>query len=1521
MSSRLPPAQGLYLPEFEHDSCGVGFICHMKGRASNKLVSDALQILENMDHRGACGCEPDSGDGAGILIRMPDAFLRRKCSELGFTLPKLGGYAVTQVFLPSEPVMRAACEQMLERTATQYNLVVLGWRDVPVNSDALGPTPRRVEPKIRQMFLAPSESFFNKADFDRRLYLVRQRVENVIEFGAEFTPEARSAFYICLMSANRLVYKGMLTALQLRRYFPDLAEPDFESALAIVHSRFSTNTFPSWDRAHPYRYLAHNGEINALRGNRNWMRARYGSLQSDIFGDELQKMFPIVTESGSDSATLDNALQFLCVNGRSLPHAVLMLIPEAWQHNNLMSEDLKAFYEYHACIMEPWDGPASIAFTNGSLIGAVLDRNGLRPSRYYVTNDDHVIMASEVGVLPVPPENIARKWRLQPGKIFLIDMQKGRIVDDQEIKQELVDRRPWKTWVRENMVELDDLPDPSFVPQPDHDTLMTRQHAFGYTVEDVSVLMSPMIVTGQEPLGAMGNDVPLACLSDKPQLLYGYFKQLFAQVTNPPLDANFESLVTSLNTYLGREGNLLSEMPKHAHLVKLTTPIMSNAELAKLREITVKDMKSATLSMVFHAADGVGGLEKAVDELCAKAAAAVRDGATIVILSDRALDKDNVPIPALLATSAVHHHLIREGIRTQCGLVIETGEARETHHFCLLIGYGAGAINPYVAFETIADLHWSGLLPKDLSLEKATKNYIKAAGKGIIKVASKMGISTVQSYRGAQIFEAIGISQKVIDKYFTHTPSRIQGVDLAIIATEALARHHRGFPMNKVDHATLDQGGFYQWRKGEEYHLWNPDTVAKMQQAVRINSAATWKEYAKLVNDESRNHCTLRGLLLFKKGTPIPIEEVEPAKEIVKRFVTGAMSLGSISTEAHENLAIAMNRIGGKSNTGEGGEDPRRFTPDPDGSLRRSAIKQVASGRFGATIEYLVNADELQIKMAQGAKPGEGGQLPGHKVNAYIGKLRHSTPGVGLISPPPHHDIYSIEDLAQLIHDLKNSNPQARVSVKLVSEVGVGTVAAGVAKAKADHILISGDSGGTGASPLTSIKYAGVPWELGISEAHQVLLMNGLRGRVVLQTDGQIKTGRDVAIAILLGAEEVGFATAPLIASGCIMMRVCHLNTCPVGIATQDPELRKKFAGKPEHVINFMFFVAEELRTYMAEMGFRTVNEMVGRADMLEPADVSKHWKAKNVDLSPLLFKPPVMKGDTLYHTQTQDHGLVKALDNKLIELARPAIDRGEKVSHELAIKNINRTVGTTLSGEVAKKYGLAGLPDGTIHFKFNGSAGQTFGGFLAKGVFFELEGDCNDSLGKGLSGGVIAVYPPKKSTFKAEQNIIAGNVVCYGGIAGEVYIRGVAGERFCVRNSGVHAVVEGVGDHGCEYMTGGRVVVIGATGRNFAAGMSGGIAYVYDDMGTFRELCNLDQVEIEKPEKPEDIWMIRRLLENHVKYTGSPVAREILGNWDRDYKFFVKVMPTDYRRVMENQARIEEEARSQSQRQAGQVK
>jgi glutamate synthase domain-containing protein 2/glutamate synthase domain-containing protein 1/glutamate synthase domain-containing protein 3 len=1585
----MPAAQGLYDPANEHDNCGFGFIASIKNKPSHDLVDNALTMLENMEHRGACGCEPDSGDGAGILVGTPDKFFRREATRLGFKLPKAGEYAVAMCFLPHDMVARQECEAKLNELLKAADMQVLGWRDVPHKPEHCGPTPRSMLPKIRQAFVSYTEGFYNKADFNRRLYLIRQQVENFVEYGNAH-PESKAFFYVNLMSTNRMVYKGMLTAHQLRQFYPDLSDPDFQSAFAIVHSRFSTNTFPSWRLAHPYRYLAHNGEINTLRGNRNWMKARYGSLQSERFGDELNKLFPILSDTSSDSATLDNTLQFLVVNGRPVEHAVLMLIPEAWQNNALMDPDLKAFYEYHACLMEPWDGPAGVAFTDGTKIGAVLDRNGLRPARYCITKDDHLIMASEAGVLPVPAKDIVKKWRLQPGKMLLIDLQKKKIIDDQKIKQELVDKRPWKKWVDECMVALESLPEPansdgvtkrrsdeanetSSLRHSVSSSLLRLQHSFGYTNEDLRMLMYPMAATGQEAIGSMGTDTPLACLSDKPQLAFNYFKQLFAQVTNPPLDAIREEMVTSLFTWLGREGNLLSETPENARLVKLKSPIITNQELAKLKSLDREGFKAVTLPITFNAADGEEGMARAVDALCEAAAKAVKDdGATILILSDRGVDANTCAIPSLVATGAVHHHLIREGTRTLAGLVVETAEAREAHHFCLLIGYGAGAVNPYLALDTIADLHADGMFPADLKLDYAIKNYLKAANKAILKVASKMGISTVQSYRGAQIFEAIGLGASVVEKCFAGTASRIGGIGLDVLAKEALMRHRRGFPPIDVQtEDMLDTGGQYQWRRDGETHAWNPITVARLQHAVRsakvdlsfeakaFRDLATdkdadgvvidpvtgknegdgaskparnpsffrpdvfklFKDYSSAVNDESRSRATIRGLLEFTGGSPIPIEEVEPATEIVKRFATGAMSFGSISKEAHETLAIAMNRIGGRSNSGEGGEDADRFNKDSNGDWRRSAIKQVASGRFGVTSEYLVNCEQVQIKIAQGAKPGEGGQLPGHKVDEYIAKVRHSTPGVGLISPPPHHDIYSIEDLAQLIHDLKNANHTGTVSVKLVSEVGVGTVAAGVAKAKADHIVISGDGGGTGASPLTSIKYAGLPWELGLSETQQILVMNGLRGRVRLQTDGQIKTGRDVAIAALLGAEEVGFATAPLIAAGCVMMRVCHLNTCPVGIATQDPELRKKFTGTPEHVINFMFFIAEEVREYMAQLGFRTWNEMVGRVDKLKFADVGEHWKAKHLQLDKVLFKPEVRKGDTIYCTMKQDHGIELALDNELIKQSAPvltfagAASAAPKVRGEFPVKNTSRTIGTMLSGAVAKKFGFDGLPQDTIRFKFLGSAGQSFGAFLAKGITLELEGESNDYVGKGLSGGRIAVYPPADAGYKADGNIIAGNVICYGAIAGEIYLRGVVGERFCVRNSGASAVVEGVGDHGCEYMTGGRVVVIGPTGRNFAAGMSGGIAYVYDDNAQFPKLCNMEMVELSALENDDDVETLKRLLTNHAELTGSTKAKDILANWEKESRYFVKVMPTDYRRVYHQLKEIEARAAKLAQR------
>lgn len=1495
-----PPKQGLYDPQFEKDSCGVGFVANLDGTRTNHIVRQALEVLTNLRHRGACGCDPESGDGAGILLQIPHEFLSDQCAEIGIELPNLGEYGVGMVFLPPNPEHRRSCEEILEEVIREEGQRFLGWRDVPVDSSAIGRVAHEAEPFIRQVFVGKNP-VMDQQQFERKLYVIRRRVTTRIEGSGM---EDVHYFYISSLSSRTLIYKGQLMARQMAAFYLDLNDTSIKSGLALVHSRFSTNTFPSWRLAHPFRYLAHNGEINTLRGNRNWMRARTATLASELYGDDLKKLFPIVTETGSDSATLDNALEFLIQGGRSLPHAVMMLIPEAWSKDIRMDPDKKGFYEYHACMMEPWDGPASIAFTDGTSIGAVLDRNGLRPSRYVVTRNHLVVMASEVGVLDIPPEEVLYKGRLQPGKLFLVDTEQGRIVDDRELKSSISRQRPYREWVEANRIELQHLPAPKEPPVANRESLLQRQQAFGYTVEDLRILMAPMAKDGEEAVGSMGTDTPLAVLSNHSQLLYNYFKQLFAQVTNPPIDSIREEMVMSLESYIGGEGNLLSETPEHCRMLKLECPILTDVELAKIREIRTGHFRAVTLPMTFPVAGQESGLELAVEELCRKASEAVQQGYSILVLSDRGVDAINAPIPSLLATSAVHHHLIREGTRTRVGIVVESGEAREVMHFALLIGYGAGAINPYLAFETLADMVRQNLFAPELTVEKAYKNYIKSINKALLKIIAKMGISTIQSYRGAQIFEAIGLNTRLVEKYFTGTPSRVEGVGIEVLARESLARHRKGYPDERVSNSLLDVGGQYQWRREGEYHLFNPETVAKLQVATRQGSYKTFKEYSDLINNQSKNLCTLRGLLKFKKGKPVPIEDVEPAQEIVKRFATGAMSFGSISKEAHENLAIAMNRIGGKSNTGEGGEDPARYQRDPNGDWRRSAIKQVASARFGVTTEYLVNADDLQIKMAQGAKPGEGGQLPGHKVDKFIAKVRHSTPGVGLISPPPHHDIYSIEDLAQLIYDLKNVNPQARISVKLVAEVGVGTIAAGVAKAHADVVLISGHDGGTGASPLTSIKHAGIPWELGLAETQQILVMNDLRGRIIVQTDGQLKTGRDVAIAALLGAEEFGFSTAPLVASGCIMMRKCHLNTCPVGVATQDPVLRKKFSGKPEYVINFFFYVAEELREIMAELGFRTVSDMVGHVEMLDTQDAIDHWKARGLDFSSILYKPDVPKRIATHCVTTQDHGLENVLDLQLIEECRGAIGHQAQVELDLPIQNTHRAVGTMLSGEIAKRYGNAGLPEDTIRIKFTGSAGQSFGAFLAHGVTLTLEGDANDYVGKGLSGGKMVIYPPKNATFIPEENILIGNTVLYGATGGEAYFRGVAGERFAVRNSGAHTVVEGVGDHGCEYMTGGVVVVLGKTGRNFAAGMSGGIAFVLDEEGTFASLCNQNMVDLEPVVDPRDVEALKRLVENHYALTGSAPARRVLDDWKAALAKFVKVMPVDYRRVLEQMER-----------------
>jgi len=1516
-----PDAIGLYDPRHEHDACGVGFVVDVKGRKSHAIVTQALQLLMNLAHRGACGCETNTGDGAGILIQTPDRFLRKVAPA---PLPPAGEYGVGLVFLPKDAAARSALEALFARIIAEEGQQLLGWRDVLTDDRAVGPSAVAVEPCFRQIFIAQGDlgrapertsrltaGTDTRARFERKLYVIRKRVEHEAD-ALPLDPAARKAFYVPSLSSQTLIYKGMLTAGQIAPMFPDLSDPDVESALALVHQRFSTNTFPAWPLAHPYRYIAHNGEINTLTGNINWMRARQGLLRSDVLGDDLQKILPIIREGGSDTATFDNVLEFLVMTGRSLPHAVLMMIPEPWSGHESMAPELKAFYEYHSSLMEPWDGPASIAFSDGTVIGAVLDRNGLRPSRYIVTKDGLVIMASEVGVLDVPPEDIILKERLHPGRIFLVDTARGRIVSDEEVKRELAQAQPYQEWLK-NLIDIDDLDPAPYLPPPSHETVTRRQQLFGYTHEDLRLLMAPMALAGEEAIGSMGTDTSLAVLSNRPRLLYDYFKQVFAQVTNPPLDAIREELVTSMESTIGPEGNLLDPRPESCRQIKIKYPVIDNDQVARLRHVYDPGFRTTRVPMLFDLSADGHGLMKALDELNRRASAAVDAGYTILILSDRDADRTRAPIPSLLATASVHHHLVRQGTRTRCALVVESGDAREVHHCALLLGYGAGAVNPYLAFETLDDMIRQRMLV-GTTHEKAVKSYIKALNKGILKVMSKMGISTLQSYCGAQVFEAVGLDRAFVDTYFTRTASRIGGIGLDAIAEEVRRRHERAFPTRPVGEHDLEWGGEYQWRRDGEYHLFNPDTVFKLQHATRSGQYAIFKEYSRLVDDQSQHLCTLRGLLeLRPAATPLPIDEVEPVESIVRRFATGAMSYGSISQEAHETLAIAMNRIGGKSNTGEGGEDPARYVPDPNGDLRRSAVKQVASARFGVTSEYLVNADDLQIKMAQGAKPGEGGQLPGHKVYPWIAKVRYATPGVGLISPPPHHDIYSIEDLAQLIYDLKNSNPRARIHVKLVALAGVGTVAAGVAKAHADVVLISGHDGGTGASPLTSIKHGGVPWELGLAETQQVLMMNNLRDRITVQVDGQLKTGRDVVIAALMGAEEFGFATAPLVVSGCIMMRVCHLNTCPVGVATQDPELRKKFTGRPEFVINFFRFIAEEVREHMAKLGFRTMDEMIGRVDRLDYHRAVEHWKAKGLDFSAILHQPERPADAPRRKVVEQDHGLATALDNEIIARCRAAIDRKVPVELSLPIRNVNRTVGTLLGYEVTTRWGGEGLPDGTIRLHFTGSAGQSFGAFLPRGIAMTLEGDANDYIGKGLSGGHLVVYPPKKSTFLAEQNIIIGNVALYGATSGEAYFCGLAGERFAVRNSGALAVVEGVGDHGCEYMTGGQVVVLGTTGRNFAAGMSGGVAYVLDRSGQFARDCNTAMVDLERLDEPEDVALVRRLVANHVKHTSSRLGERLLNRWEQTVKQFVKVMPRDYRRVLVAQAKAAAAGRAAS--------
>ncbi|MEW8432943.1 MAG: glutamate synthase large subunit [Candidatus Thiodiazotropha sp.] len=1537
----LPPKQGLYDPANEHDACGVGFVANIKGVKSHETIRQGLEILDRLTHRGAVGADPKAGDGAGILLQIPDAFFR---GVADFELPPQGGYAIGMVFLPQNEASRAECEETIEALIAGEGQQLIGWRDVPVNNSGLGESVVPTEPVVRQVFVARGESCNDQDAFERKLFVIRKQIENRIR---QTEMEGGNAFYFTSFSSRTLVYKGMLLANQVGEYFLDLQDDRMQSALALVHQRFSTNTFPTWDLAHPFRMIAHNGEINTLRGNVNWMSARKNSMASEVLGEDLEKIWPLIPEGQSDSACFDNALELLVAGGYSLAHAMMMLIPEAWGGNKLMDKERRAFYEFHAALMEPWDGPAAVAFTDGRQIGATLDRNGLRPARYLITEDDLVVMASEMGVLDIPEEKIVKKWRLQPGKMFLIDLQQGRIIDDAEIKAELAAAKPYQDWLDQTQIHLDALPSDVAPMAPDDEDLLDAQQAFGYSQEDIKFLLTPMVLTGQEATGSMGADNPPSVLSLRAKHLSTYFKQNFAQVTNPPIDPIREELVMSLVSLIGPRPNLLNMADAGDHMrLEVSQPVLTNEDLERIRHIednTGGAFRTKTLDIIYPSMSGVDGMKPALTRLCEQAEQKVREGYNILILSDRRVDADNIAIPSLLATSAVHHHLIRKGLRTESGLVLETGAALEVHHFATLAGYGAEAVNPYLAFDTIQALLPS--LAEPLAFAEAQRRYIKAVGKGLKKVMSKMGISTYQSYCGAQIFDAVGLSSGFIESYFTGTTTTIEGAGLSEIAAEAVKWHDKAYGDQQIYKKHLDVGGDYAYRLRGEDHNWTPETIAKVQHAVRSNDWDTYQSFADAINTQNEILLTLRGLFEFKLADqPLSLDEVEPASEIVKRFATGAMSFGSISYEAHSTLAKAMNAIGGKSNTGEGGEEPERFNPLEDGSRNpeRSAIKQVASGRFGVTTEYLVNSDDIQIKMAQGAKPGEGGQLPGHKVNQQIARVRHSTPGVGLISPPPHHDIYSIEDLAQLIHDLKNVNPNARISVKLVSEVGVGTVAAGVSKAHADHVTISGYDGGTGASPLTSIKHAGSPWEIGLAETHQTLVLNRLRGRIAVQADGGMRTGRDVVVAALLGADEIGFATAPLIAEGCLMMRKCHLNTCPVGIATQDPELRKRFTGEPEHVINYFFFVAEEARRLMAQLGFRSFNEMVGQSDRLDMRKAINHWKAKGLDYSRLLKKPEAEPEVALYNSEIQDHGLDKAIDLELIKRAQPALEKGEAVKIEIDIHNYNRTFGTMLSGRVAERYGHKGLPDDTIYIKAKGTAGQSFGAWLAKGVTVELAGEGNDYVGKGISGGRLVIYPPENAGIgKAEENIIVGNTLLYGAISGECYFRGVAGERFAVRNSGVTAVIEGVGDHGCEYMTGGVVVCLGPTGRNFAAGMSGGIAYVLDEAGDFSERCNMAQVELEPIEEEDDALenldhqggdleshgmvdlsrdmtrfdaiRLKQLIERHMHYTDSAVARRILNSWESILPKFVKVMPVEYRRALkEMQAQRASSAASQ---------
>ena len=1490
--STLPCYQGLYDPRYEHDSCGVGFVCNINGKRSNDIVLQGLEILNRLAHRGATGADPKTGDGAGILIQIPHEFFIKVCKG-SIDLPQKGSYGAGLIFLPKDPKENKFCKETIEKVISEEGQRLLGWREVPVDDRDIGTTAKETEPSIEQVFIARSAGIKESLEFERKLYVIRKRTENIIR-GSGL--KQKHDFYITNLSCRTFSYKGLLMPTQIGDFFLDLKDKDMKSALCLVHSRYSTNTFPTWDRSQPFRFLAHNGEINTLQGNINWMHAREGLLKSGLFGKNLKALYPIIVPGGSDSATLDNVFELLVLSGRTLPHAMSMLIPSAWEQNNLMDEKIKNFYKYHTCLTEPWDGPAAIAFTDGVRIGACLDRNGLRPARYIITKDGFVTMASEVGVLDIKAECIVKSGRLEPGKVFFIDTELGRIIDDVEIKTNMAMQAPYSAWLKDNMVQLDALPK-ARSKKKDVGNTLTALKAFGYTREDMKFLIKPMAENGAEPVGSMGNDTPHAVLSEKPQILYTYFKQLFAQVTNPAIDPIREELVMSLHTYLGPEKNLLDETPSHAHKLHVKRPILTNEDLEKIRTIKINSFKTKTISILFDCSKEKD-FTKRLNAICKEAEDAIKNGYTFIILSDRGVDQKYAAIPALLATGAVHHHLVGKSLRTQIAIIIESAEPREVHHFALLFGYGADCVNPYLAYEAVKYIIDDGLL--NLSADKALYNYIKAVDKGILKILSKMGISTLQSYRGAQIFEALGLNKEVINKCFVGTTSRIGGIGFDIIRKEAIARHEHAYGKNLIETNYLATGGLYQWKRDGEFHLWNPDTVATLQDATRNGDYKKYKEFANLINDQAKNPTTLRSLLKFKTVKSVPIDEIESIEDIVKRFATGAMSFGSISRGTHETLAIAMNRLGGRSNTGEGGEDPARFPPRPNGDSVRSSIKQVASGRFGVTTNYLVNADEIQIKIAQGAKPGEGGQLPGHKVSAIIARTRYTTPGVTLISPPPHHDIYSIEDLAQLIFDLKNTNPGARISVKLVSEIGVGTIAAGVAKGHADMILVSGGDGGTGASPLSSIKHAGLPWELGISETHQTLVLNDLRSRVRLQTDGQMRTGRDVAIAAILGAEEFGFCTAPLVVLGCVMLRHCNLNNCSVGIATQDDTLEKRFTGKPEYVINYFKFVAEELREIMASLGIRKMDDMIGRTDLLETDLAVVPAKAKGIDFSGILYKPEVAKDVETHCTIKQNHGIDNVLDLKLIKEAKKSLQCGEPVKIEQEIKNINRTTGAMLSGAVCKSYGEGGLPDDTIWCRFNGTAGQSFGAFLTRGITFELEGMANDYVGKGISGGKIIVYPKKSVSYKAEDSIIIGNTTFYGAISGQAYIRGMAGERFCIRNSGLLAVIEGLGDHGCEYMTGGQVVVLGRTGRNFGAGMSGGVAYVYDRMRELKNKYNPEMVELEKVADAD--WpALHDMILNHHRYTESPVAKNILDDFKKNLHYFVKVMPLEYKRILES--------------------